>query len=111
MVKSFLTLGTAAVLGAVTLTTAPNPAAAQAFLVPAVVGAFLGAAATSHYYGNGPYGYYGGGPYGYYGGYYPAGYGWGQSCGWGQCSGWGRPCGWQSCGGWGGNQPVVIIVR
>jgi hypothetical protein len=42
MVKSFLTLGTAAVLGAVTLTTAPNPAAAQAFLVPAVVGAFLG---------------------------------------------------------------------
>jgi hypothetical protein len=115
MAKGLVTLGVAAALGAVTLTTAPNPAAAQAFLVPAVVGAFLGAAATSHYYA----------PYGYYNGYYPASYGWGQSCGWGSC-GWGQSCGWQSCGwgqptGWGqpcgwqscgyGTQPVVIVVR
>jgi hypothetical protein len=111
--KNLVALGAAAALGAVTLTTTPNPAAAQAFLVPAVVGAFLGAAATSHYYG--PYGYYNGDPHGYYNGYYPASYGWGQSCGWqscgwGQPTGWGQPCGWQSCR-WGGNQPVVIIVR
>ena len=111
--KSLVALGAAAALGAVSLTTTPDPAAAQAFLVPAVVGAFLGAAATSHYYGpygyGGPYGYYNGGGYGY-NGYFPASSGWGQSCGWGQCSGWAQPCGWQSCGG-GGSQPVVIIVR
>jgi hypothetical protein len=56
MAKSLVTLGTAAALGAITLTTTLNPAAAQAFLAPALVGAFLGAAATSSYYG--PYGYY-----------------------------------------------------
>jgi len=115
MAKSFVTLGAAAALGAVALTTTPNPATAQGFLVPAIVGAFLGAAATSPYYG----------PYGYSNGYYPASYGWGQSCGWGSC-GWGQSCGWQSCGwgqptGWAqpsgwqscgyGTQPVVIVVR
>jgi hypothetical protein len=104
VVKSLATLGAAAALGAVTLMTTPNPAAAQGFLVPAIVGAFLGAAATSPYYG----------PYGYSNGYYPASYGWGQSCGWqscgwGQPTGWAQPCGWQSCGY--GTQPVVIVVR
>ena len=65
--KSLVALCAAAALGAVSLTTTPNPAAAQAFLAPVVVGAFLGAAATSHYYG--PYGYYNGGSYGDYNGY------------------------------------------
>ena len=51
MAKSLVTLGTAAVLGAATLTTS-NPATAQAWLAPVIVGSFLtgafvGAAAAS----------------------------------------------------------------
>jgi uncharacterized membrane protein len=60
MAKSLIALGTAAALGAVTLTTTPNPAAAQAWLVPVIVGslvtgAFSGAAGSPYY---GPYDYY-----------------------------------------------------
>jgi hypothetical protein len=80
MAKSLVALGTAAILGAATLTTS-KPAAAQPWLLPVVAGfltgAFVGGAAAppspyhSPYYGYNGYGYNG------YGnnGYYPAHYG------------------------------------
>ena len=71
MAKNLVALGTAAILGAATLTIS-KPAAAQPWLLPVaaglLTGAFVGAAAASPYYG---YGYNG---YGY-NGYYPAYYG------------------------------------
>ena len=99
MAKSSVALGTAAILGAATLTTS-KPAAAQPWLLPVaagfLTGAFVGAAAASPYpyyspnysygyngygyngYGYNGYGYngYGYNGYGYNGGpYYPAYYG------------------------------------
>jgi hypothetical protein len=84
MAKSFVALGTAAILGAATLTTS-KPAAAQPWLLPVaagfLTGAFVGAAAASPYpyyspyYGYNGYGYNGYGYNGYYNGYYPAYYG------------------------------------
>ena len=80
MAKSLVALGTAAILGAATLTTS-KPAAAQPWLLPVaagfLTGAFVGAAAASPnpyyspYYG-GYGGYYNNAYYGaqpYYGGY------------------------------------------
>src|SRR5215468_2761867 len=72
MAKSLVALGTAAILGAATLTTS-EPAAAQPWLLPVaagfLTGAFVDAAAAS------PYPYYNGyNGYGY-NGYYPAYYG------------------------------------
>ncbi len=84
MAKRLVALGTAAVLGAATLTTS-NPAAAQPWLLPVLAGSFLtgafvGAAASPYpyyptYYSgcngyyNGCNGYYNGYS-GYYNGYY-----------------------------------------
>ena len=77
MAKNLVALGTAAILGAATLTTS-KPAAAQPWLLPVaagfLTGAFVGAAAASPYNGYGYNGYYPA----YYGGYaepYYAGYG------------------------------------
>src|SRR5215471_15725985 len=84
MAKSLVSLGTAMILGAATLTTS-EPAAAQPWLLPVaagfLTGAFVGAAAASPYpyypayYGYNGYGYndYGYNGYGY-NGYYPAYY-------------------------------------
>ncbi len=82
MARSLVALGTAAVLGTVTLTTS-NPAAAQPWLLPVaagfLTGAFVGAAASPYYPPYYGYGYNGYGYNGYYNGccgsYYPADYG------------------------------------
>jgi hypothetical protein len=85
MAKSLVALGTAAILGAATLTTS-KPAAAQPWLLPVVAGfltgAFVGGAAASPYpyyspyYGYNGYGYNGYGYNGYgYNGYGYNGYG------------------------------------
>ncbi len=80
MAKRLAALGTAAVLGAATLTTS-NPAAAQPWLLPVVAGSFLtgafvGAAASPYYPYSSPYygGYNGYGYNGYYNGYNGYGY-------------------------------------
>jgi len=76
MAKSLVALGTAAMLGAATLTTS-KPAAAQPWLLPVaagfLTGAFVGAASPYPYYPHG-YGYNGYGYNGYYNGYNGYGY-------------------------------------
>ncbi len=86
MAKRLVALGTAAILGAATLTTS-KPAAAQPWLLPVaagfLTGAFVGAAAASPYpYYSPYYGYNGYGYNGYgYNGYGYNGYGYnGYSC-------------------------------
>src|SRR5262249_31306701 len=82
MAKSLVSLGTAMILGAATLTTS-EPAAAQPWLLPVaagfLTGAFVGAAAASpypYYNGYNGYGYNGYGYNGYgYNGYGYNGYG------------------------------------
>jgi len=100
MTKTLVALGTAAILGAGTLTTS-KPAAAQPWLLPVaagfLTGAFVGAAAASPnpyystYYGG--YGGYGG-YYGGYGGYYNNAYYGAQPY----------------YGGYGANTTVVIVT-